>query len=148
MRILSERVAAMKTIWTQSEASFEGEFVRFERIWSWPKPAQRPHPPVLIGGKGPTVLDRVLAYGDAWFPIYDPDDFDDMVARMQQLWAPAERPIDVIVSGVPPNPPVIERLWSEGCRRAVHWIPTGSRHVVEQALERWEIAIAEVTGER
>jgi alkanesulfonate monooxygenase SsuD/methylene tetrahydromethanopterin reductase-like flavin-dependent oxidoreductase (luciferase family) len=45
--------------------------VKFERIWSWPKPAQRPHPPVLVGGEGPGVLDRVLAFGDAWFPNHE-----------------------------------------------------------------------------
>ena len=64
----------MKAIWTQDEASFEGEHVSFERIWSWPKPAQRPSPPILVGGCGPTVLDRLLAFGDAWFPVYGPAD--------------------------------------------------------------------------
>src|SRR3954454_2696770 len=68
MAVMRERVEAMKAIWTQDEATYEGEHVSFERIWSWPKPAQRPHPPILIGGEGPTVLDRVLAFGDAWFP--------------------------------------------------------------------------------
>src|SRR6478609_7456818 len=59
MRLLVERVDAMKAIWTQEEASYSGEFVNFERIWSWPKPLQQPHPPVVVGGHGPTVLDRV-----------------------------------------------------------------------------------------
>src|SRR3712207_4620034 len=67
MRLLRERMEAMQAIWTADEASFHGEFVSFERIWSWPKPLQRPWPPVLVGGGGPTVLDRVLAFGDAWF---------------------------------------------------------------------------------
>ena len=53
MALLRERVEAMKAIWTQDEASYAGSFVNFERIWSWPKPAQRPHPPVLVGGNGP-----------------------------------------------------------------------------------------------
>ena len=53
MRIMQERIEAMKAIWTQDEASYSGEYVNFERIWSWPKPAQRPHPPVLVGGYGP-----------------------------------------------------------------------------------------------
>src|SRR5579872_1185085 len=70
MRLMHERIEAMKEIWTQDEASYDGEFIHFERIWSWPKPAQRPHPPVLVGGNGATVLDRVLAFGDAWFPNY------------------------------------------------------------------------------
>src|SRR3954470_8601644 len=67
MKLLAERVEAMEAIWTQDEASYHGRFVDFDRIWSWPKPAQRPHPPVLVGGGGPTVLDRVLAFGDGWF---------------------------------------------------------------------------------
>jgi probable F420-dependent oxidoreductase len=70
MRRLQESVAAMKAIWTQDEASFEGEFFSFERIWCWPKPQQQPYPKVLVGGEGPTVLDRVLAFGDGWMPNY------------------------------------------------------------------------------
>ena len=55
----------------EDEASYHGGYVNFDRIWSWPKPVQRPHPPMLVGGNGPNVLDRVLAFGDAWFPNYD-----------------------------------------------------------------------------
>src|SRR3954451_8642975 len=58
MAVMRERVEAMKAIWTQEEASYSGDHVSFERIWSYPKPAQRPHPPVLVGGDGPTVLDH------------------------------------------------------------------------------------------
>jgi len=64
------RVEAMKEIWTNDEASYAGEYVSFERIWSWPKPAQRPHPPVLVGGNGPGVPAdaKVLeAYAEAGF---------------------------------------------------------------------------------
>src|SRR3954468_1506430 len=59
--ILPERIEAMKEIWTSEEASFHGRYVDFDPIWSWPKPAQKPHPPVLVGGNGRTVYDRVLA---------------------------------------------------------------------------------------
>src|SRR5690242_17769141 len=61
-RVMQERVQAMKEIWLHDEASFHGEFVSFDGVQSWPKPVQWPHPPVLVGGAGPTVLDRVLAY--------------------------------------------------------------------------------------
>ena len=86
---MRERVEAMKAIWTQDEASYHGEYVNFERIWSWPKPAQRPHPPVLVGGNGPTVLDRVLAFGDAWFPNYGRGGVLDRIAELRER---AERP--------------------------------------------------------
>ncbi len=144
MRLMAERIEAMKAIWTEDEASYHGEFVNFDRIWSWPKPAQRPHPPVLVGGMGPTVLDRVLRFGDAWFPNYGPDDLLD---RVNELRSRAERPIDVMAMGVPAKASALEPLAEAGFRRVVHWIPSAGRGVVEAALERWESAIAELTGE-
>ncbi|ODQ88669.1 LLM class F420-dependent oxidoreductase [Mycolicibacterium flavescens] len=68
MALMRERVLALKQIWTQERAEFHGDFVDFDPIYSWPKPAQKPHLPVLIGGNGPTVFDRVLEYGDGWAP--------------------------------------------------------------------------------
>ncbi len=146
MRLMHERIEAMKAIWTQDEASYHGQFVEFERIWSWPKPAQRPHPPVLVGGNGPTVLDRVLAFGDAWLPNYMRG-AEDLIERWEQLRARAERPIDLIVMGVPAKADVLEQLQAAGCRRVIRWIPSAGRARVEQALEHWESAIAELTGE-
>ena len=144
--LMRERVEAMKAIWTQDEASYHGEFVNFDRIWSWPKPAQRPHPPVLVGGNGPTVLDRVLAFGDGWFPNYDPAQ-RARPDRRSCARAPSARST-CMVMGMPADPAVLERLRAQaGCRRVVHWLPSGGRSVVEPALERWEAAIAELTGE-
>lgn len=139
MRVLRERVEAMKTIWANDEASYSGRYVNFERIWSWPKPAQRPHPPVLVGGAGPTVLDRVLAFGDAWFPNYFPGVYD----KIAELRARAERPIEVQLMSVPADPAVFERLRDAGVHRVAQWLPSGPRWRVEQALETWERAIAE-----
>jgi probable F420-dependent oxidoreductase len=66
--ILRERVLAMKEIWTKDEATFKGEHVDFERIWSWPKPTQKPHPPILLGGESDYTLKRVVEFCDGWFP--------------------------------------------------------------------------------
>ena len=142
MAILKERVEAMKAIWTEEEASYSGEFVSFDRIWSEPKPAQRPHPPILVGGSGPTVIDRVVDFGDSWFPNYR--DLDD--GRVNELRSRAERPIYVDVIGMPPKPGAIERCAKLGVRRASLWLPTGGRSTVERNLEKWEAAIAEFTG--
>jgi probable F420-dependent oxidoreductase len=145
MAVLRERVEAMKAIWTQDEASYAGEYVRFERIWSYPKPAQRPHPPVLVGGDGPTVVDRVLAFGDGWIPNYrgDPAIFD----RIKDLRTRAERPVEVQMLSAPADPGVLERMRVAGVRRALHWLPSGDRGPVERALDRWEDAIATLNGE-
>jgi len=144
MAILAERVEAMKQIWTQDEASYAGEHVAFDRIWSWPKPAQRPHPPILVGGNGPTVLDRVLAFGDAWFPSYARG---GVLERCAELRARAERPIDLMIMGVPADPHVLAQFEKAGFRRAVHWLPSAGRGPVERALERFEKAVADVHGE-
>ena len=143
MRLLRERVEAMKEIWTQHEASYSGEFVNFERIWSYPKPAQRPHPPVLVGGNGPTVLDRVLAFGDAWFPGYTGDEIFD---RINELRSRAERPIEVHLLSAPSDPAVLERMERAGVRRASHWLPSAPRGPIEQVLARWESAVTEFLG--
>ncbi len=145
MRLMAERVAAMQAIWSQDEATYHGEFVDFDRVWSWPKPLQRPHPPILVGGNGPTVLDRVLAYGDAWFPNYARG--GNVLERVRELRQRAQRPIDFMVMGAPADARVLETLREAGCRRAVHWLPSAGRVVVERALAGWESAIAEFAGE-
>jgi probable F420-dependent oxidoreductase len=144
MAVLRERVEAMKAIWTQDPASYSGEHVSFDRIMSFPKPAQRPHPPVLVGGDGPTVEERVLAFGDAWFPNYRGD--AEILRRARELLARAERPIEVHMLGVPAEAREIERVYEAGARRAVRWLRSGSRSVIEPELERWEAAVAEFNG--
>jgi probable F420-dependent oxidoreductase len=143
MAIFAERVEAMKQIWTQSEASYAGDHVSFERIWSWPKPAQWPHPPILVGGSGPTVLDRVLAFGDAWFPNHRSG---GILERAVELRARAERPIELMVMGVPADPKVLEQYEAAGFRRAVHWVPSATAGPVERALDRFETAVEQLHG--
>ncbi|HVV90385.1 MAG TPA: LLM class F420-dependent oxidoreductase [Solirubrobacterales bacterium] len=143
MRLLAERVEAIKAIWTEREATFHGEFVNFDRVLCEPKPVQRPHPPVLVGGLGPTVIDRVLAFGDAWFPNWTPDITD----RAAELRARAERPIDFMAMGPPADPKVLERLAEADARLVSWWLPSAGYGVIEPALEKVERAIAEFTGE-
>ncbi|GAA2757749.1 LLM class F420-dependent oxidoreductase [Actinopolymorpha rutila] len=144
MAVLRERVEAMQAIWTEEEASYAGRFVTFDRIWSYPKPAQRPYPPVLVGGDGPTVLDRVLTFGDEWFPNYSGDAIFGRVAELRNR---AERPVAVQMLSAPADPAVLERMQEAGIKRANHWLPSGSRSTVERALEQWEAAIADFNGE-
>ncbi len=144
MALLRERVEAMKAIWTSDEASYAGEYVSFERIWSWPKPAQRSHPPVLVGGNGPGVLDRVLAFGDAWFPNFAREDILDRAAELRSR---ADRPIGLMVMGVPADARVLEAYAEAGFQRAVHWLPSALRGPVERALDRYEAAIAEFNSD-
>jgi probable F420-dependent oxidoreductase len=143
MAVMAERVEAMRAIWTEDEASYHGEHVSFERIWSYPKPAQRPGPPVLVGGTGKTVTDRVLRFGDAWFPNFAGE---RIIERGLELRERADRPIALMVMGAPADAKVLERFAEAGFSRAVHWIPSALRGPVERELERWESAITDLNG--
>lgn len=143
MAVLAERVEAMKEIWSRHEASYSGEYVNFDRIWSYPKPAQWPHPPILVGGTGPTVLDRVLAFADGWMPNWGED--AGVLDRIAELRARAERPVQVQLMSVPADPAVLERLAEAGVHRAMHWLPSGPEAVVQRGLEQWEHAIGTYT---
>ena len=68
-RLMRENILAMKEIWTQEEAEFHGDYVNFDKMWAYPKPVQRPHPPIIMGGDGPTTFDRIVEYCDGWMPI-------------------------------------------------------------------------------
>ncbi|WP_030439211.1 LLM class F420-dependent oxidoreductase [Actinoplanes subtropicus] len=143
LALLGERVRAMREIWTRDEATFHGKYVNFDRIWSWPKPAQQPWPPILVGGGGPTAEQRVLEYGDGWFPQWhDPE----VLARIPALRARADRHLDIQVLSVPADPKALEQLEAVGVHRASCWLPSGPSSVVEPALEKWERAIADLTG--
>jgi probable F420-dependent oxidoreductase len=70
---LDEQLAALKEIWTNDEAEFHGKFIDFDPIWAWPKPVQKPHPPIYVGGWGAAALDRVHRHGDGWLSGAAPD---------------------------------------------------------------------------
>jgi probable F420-dependent oxidoreductase len=142
-RILRERVEACKALWTEEEASYHGEFVDFERIVCRPAPLQEPHPPIMVGGNGPKVLLRVLAYGDVWFPNRIPPD-DAMIARVEELQRLGEEagrgPIPVTIQIPPRDLAVLERYEEAGVTRSVHMLRPGDnadRASAERKLDEW-----------
>jgi probable F420-dependent oxidoreductase len=141
--VMGERIDAMKAIWTQEEASYSGRYVNFERIWCWPKPAQKPHPPVMVGGNGARVLDRVLAFGDEWMPNRMSD--SDLAARIDELQARASElgrdRIPVTVVGFPADAGRIEAIARIGVDRVVFWLPPESPDAVEEGFGRYVSAI-------
>ena len=140
MKRMREHVLAMKAIWAEHEASFAGDFVSFERIWSDPKPLQKPHPPILVGGNGPTVHDRVLEYGDAWMPNHAPG----IRERIGELRERAERQIEVVIMGPPCDVEVLAGYEEAGADRVLFWLPSARRAVVEDELDRVERVMAQL----
>jgi probable F420-dependent oxidoreductase len=99
-RVMRERVEAMRQIWTRDVASYHGEFVDFDRITSWPKPVQKPHPPILVAGNGPNVAKRVIAYGDEWIPMLRPGVLDHIAEFKKTARKPgSDQPIPVTLFG-------------------------------------------------
>jgi probable F420-dependent oxidoreductase len=136
--LMRERVEAMKAIWTEDEAEYHGKYVNFDPIWSWPKPEQKPHPPVLVGGSGEKVLDRVLRFGDGWLP--QPPQEKDIVGRMAELRSRAEeagRPRPIIMPfHSKSQPEFVEQMREAGADGCVFWIPPEGREETEARLDR------------
>jgi probable F420-dependent oxidoreductase len=133
MAVMAERVEAIKTIWTESEASYAGEHVSFDRIWSWPKPLQSPHPRIWVGGEGPTVEDRVLRFGNGWMP-HSRDD-DEMIARIAALRSRAGHEVPVTINAASRRPERLARYAEAGVERAIFYLPSAGRDEIEQRLD-------------
>lgn len=142
MKLMRERVEAIKRIWTEDEASYEGELVRFDRIWCWPKPLQRPHPPIVLGGREGKILDRVLAYADGWMPNI-PDD-DQRLGQVAELRERADRPIPVSLFAVPSDPRRLARYVDAGIERGIFYLPQGDRSETERRLEAASALVAQL----
>jgi alkanesulfonate monooxygenase SsuD/methylene tetrahydromethanopterin reductase-like flavin-dependent oxidoreductase (luciferase family) len=106
-KVLRERVLAMKAIWTQEEPSFHGEFVNFDVLWSYPKPVQKPHPPIIMGSIRAQGLQRIVDYCDGWCPAdMAIEDFRRVMAELEQRCEragrdPRSRSISIFAAGNP-----------------------------------------------
>ena len=148
--LMRERIEAMKEIWTKDEASFDGRHVSFGPIFSWPKPVQNPHPPILVGGNSDGALDRVVAVADEWIP--NPEtrlgELADRVAELQRRAEAAGRErIPVTFYAVKPEADALRRYAEAGVDRAVFYLPPGIREQVEPLLHAYaELADAHARG--
>ncbi len=132
-KLMRERVEAMKAIWTQDEPEYHGEMVDFGPLWCWPKPVQKPHPPVLLGGSGPNVLKRVVAYADGWMPNRG----DDLprIRELQELAMAAGRGPIPVTTYPKADAAEIARHAEAGVERCIYYVPPDGR---DQALSKLE----------
>ena len=150
--IMRERVEAIKEIWAHDKAEYHGKYVDFDPIWCWPKPVQDPHPPVLVGGNGAKVLDRVLAYGDGWFPnrIGDEEHNIPRIEELQRRAAEAGRgPIPVTLQIPPRDPDSLRRYEEAGVTRSVFMLratDAAARDSTEHKLDEWAGRVAAYAG--
>ena len=149
-RVVRERVEAMQAIWTQDEASYNGEFVKFDRIFSWPKPVQKPYPPIYIGGDAPGTFKRVLDYGNGWVPMLaeQENSFDLKTDRMSELAAAAQNAghttYPITTFGTPRDAAAITQLAVQGVNRCIFGIKAAPADDVLPRLDKINRLVAEV----
>jgi len=140
-----ESILAMKELWTKPEAEFHGKFYDFPPVRSNPKPAQKPHPPVLLGGDAPRVLERVVAWGDGWLPNrVTPVELREKRATLDRLAKEAGRDpaaISISVHGQPADRDLITRFHDAGATRVIVR-PATSKSEPEMVRELTRIAEA------
>ena len=133
--LMRERIEAMKAIWANDEPEYHGEHLDFAPIWQWPKPLQEPHPPILVGGNGEKVLERVVAFGDEWMPNRA-SGLRERIPKLQELASEAGRdPIPVTLSGANPDPELIERGEEAGVHRCTYYIAPADEGGTERQLD-------------
>jgi probable F420-dependent oxidoreductase len=139
-RKMREQVLAMKEIWTKDEPKFHGDFVSFDPIWSWPKPVQKPGPPVLLGGESGHTLQRVVDFCDGWFPRGRAA--DKIVPGLEDLRARAAKAgrdmktISVNVFGAAPDEAVLDTYRKAGITRAMLRLPSETRDTILPMLDK------------
>jgi probable F420-dependent oxidoreductase len=134
-----ESIEAMKEIWTKDEAEYHGEIVKFDPIFAWPKPVQKPHPPILVGGGFPQGARRAIRYGDGWLPIIGPGDLAALVPKYQEMTKEAGRNIaDVPITAWSSRfeADAIKRFRDLGVVRMVTPLPPAGADKVLSILDR------------
>ena len=140
-RILRERILAMKEIWTKDEAEYHGEFVNFDPVWSYPKPVQKPHPPVLLGVNTANARDRVAEYADGWFPLAArAGDLAEGIADLRKRAEKAGRnpaSLTVSVFGAKAEEATLRGYEKAGAERAILGLPSAGRNDVLPILDQY-----------
>ena len=151
--LVRERIEAMKEIWTKTKAEYHGELVNFPEMMTWPKPVQKPHPPVIVGGAFPHAARRAVRYGDGWIPLAgrmgkDSDVFTTVPKFRDMLKEagrdPATYPITLF--GCTEDGDLLKRYRDLGIVRACVGVPAAKGDQVLPILDRWAALIKQVNG--
>lgn len=132
-KLLNERIRAMREIWTKDEAEFHGEYVDFDPIYAWPKPVQRPHPPIYVGGGSEETFARTAEFGDAWLANGLPP--ARLEPLLDELRETAGSEVPVTVFGASGSPEDLEAYSRLGVERALLMLPTLSEGETLQHLD-------------
>ena len=147
-----ENIEAMKEIWTKSKAEYHGEFVDFGPMMTWPKPVQKPHPPILVGGAFPYSARRAIRYGDGWMPQVtekSPTPLLELLPRFRQMCAEAGRDpdrMDISIGGQQPDADLARRYRDAGVTRMSVSLPSEKADTILPMLDQW-VAVMRALGQ-
>ena len=143
MSLMEERVAALKIIWTESKPEFSGKFVNFEPMMTWPKPIQKPHPQILIGGGFPHAAKRAISYGDGWMPIGGRGwNVVETLPKFRQMAAEAGRNPDdlgITIFGATDDAAMLKGYRDASVNRTVFNLPSASREEILPLLDQYAV---------
>ncbi len=146
---MRESIEAMKEIWTKSKAEYHGEFVNFDPIFAWPKPVQKPHPPIHVGGAFPQGARRAIRYGDGWIPVAGRGDLTDVLPEFRKMAEEAGRDpnsIEITMFGLGDDIDKLKRYAELGVSRVVATFPPGSPDEGKAAIDRWTDIMRQVNA--
>jgi len=151
-KLARERVEAMKAVWTQDAAEYHGEFVDFGPMAAWPKPVQKPHPPILVGGAFPYSARRAVRYGDGWMPqatAKDPTPLSELIPRFRQMVAEAGRDpaaMQITIGGQPPDVALIGQYQALDVAIVSPSLPSEKEDTILPILDQWVAVMRQVNG--
>jgi probable F420-dependent oxidoreductase len=146
--LLRERIEAMKAIWTEKQAEYHGKYVDFDPIFAWPKPVQKPHPPIHVGGAWPQAAKRAVTWGDGWIPVGDWKGALRKMGEFRELAQAAGRDpasLEVSVYYCPADRASLEEMRDGGIARAVFGVPSEPADKVLPILDHYR-KVAEQVG--
>jgi probable F420-dependent oxidoreductase len=140
MRKMREQIEAMKAIWTQSKPEYHGEIVNFDTMMTWPKPVQKPHPPVILGGAFPWAARRAVRYGDGWYPNAasgNPEEYLPAFRKMAQEAGRDPASLPVTLGGAPEDADKLKRFRDLGAARVNVTLMSEKADAILPILDRW-----------
>src|SRR5690349_2777763 len=149
-KLVRERVEAMKEIWTKPKAEYHGEFVNFDPMMTWPKPVQKPHPPVIVGGAFPYSARRAIRYGDGWIPQASRGAYSeiaDMIPEFRKMATEAGRDpksIEITVWFPKKDADVMKRYQDLGVARVVFNLESEKADKILPVIDDWAVLMRQV----
>jgi len=147
MKKMREQIEAMKAIWTETRPEYHGELVEFGTLMTWPKPVQKPHPPIILGGAFPWAARRAIRYGNGWYPNAasgNPEEYLSAFRKMVQEAGRDPASLPVTIGGAPDDLDKLKRLRDLGAARANVSLMSETRDEILPRLDKWAGYIREL----